>query len=107
MEGKWLGVLATDLRRPCAISFMGDFAAVAELQGRVVVTDKTGKIVSTLGDNPDQKQWAAFKLEPEFWRDGIFIAPHGLSFDNEGNLFVQDWNFAGRFTKLKKVAAAK
>ena len=107
MEGKWLGVLATDLRRPCAISFLGDFAAIAELQGRVVVTDKTGKIVSTLGDNPDQKQWAAFKLEPEFWRDGIFIAPHGLSFDNEGNLFVQDWNFAGRFTKLKKVASAK
>jgi hypothetical protein len=80
---------------------------VAELEGRVVVTDKQGKIVSTLGDNPDQKQWAAFKLEPEHWRDGIFIAPHGLSFDAAGNLFVQDWNFAGRFTKLKRVAAKK
>lgn len=106
MDGKWLGVLASDLRRPCALSFFGDFAAVAELQGRVVITDKTGKIVSTLGDNPDQKQWAAFKLEPEHWRDGIFIAPHGLSFDKDGNLFVQDWNFAGRFTKLKKVGKA-
>jgi len=107
LEGKWIGVLATDLRRPCAISFFGEVAAIAELQGRVVVTDKTGKILSTLGDNPDQKQWAAFKLEPEHWRDGIFIAPHGLTFDQEGNLFVQDWNFAGRFTKLKKVGAKK
>ena len=53
----------------------------------------------------DQKQWAAFKLEPEHWRDGIFIAPHGLTFDKDGNLFVQDWNFTGRFTKLKKIAA--
>ena len=95
-------MLATDLRLPCAISIFGEFAAVAELQGRVVITDKTGKIVSTLGDNPDQKQWAAFKLAPEFWQDGIFIAPHGLSFDAAGNLFVQDWNATGRLTKLRR-----
>lgn len=103
LDGKWLGVVASDLRRPCAMSFYGDVVAVAELQGRVVILDKNGKIVSTLGDNPDQKQWAAFKLEKEHWKDGIFIAPHGLTFDKDGNLFVQDWNFAGRFTKLKRV----
>lgn len=101
LEGKWLGVTTTGLRRPCAISIRGDVAAVAELEGRVVIVDKAGKIVSTLGDNPDQKQWAAFKLDPQFWQDGIFIAPHGLTFDKDGNLFVQDWNFTGRFTKLK------
>lgn len=107
LDGKWLGVVADDLRLPCAMSFYGDYVAVAELQGRVVILDKAGKIVSTLGDNPDQKQWAAFKLEPEHWRDGIFIAPHGLTFDKAGNLFVQDWNFAGRFTKLKRVSGKK
>ncbi len=107
LDGKWLGVVATDMRRPCAFSFYGDFVAVAELQGRVAILDKQNKIVSTLGDNPDQKQWAAFKLEPQFWQDGIFIAPHGLTFDKDGNLFVQDWNFAGRFTKLKKIGTAK
>ena len=103
LDGKWLGVITTDMRRPCAFSFHGDYVAVAELQGRVAIVDKAGKVVSTLGDNPDQKQWAAFKLEPEHWKDGIFIAPHGLTFDKDGNLFVQDWNFAGRFTKLKRV----
>lgn len=103
LDGKWLGVVATDLRRPCSMSFSGDTVAVAELEGRVVILNKAGKIVSTLGDNPDQKQWAAFKLEPEHWRDGIFIAPHGLTFDRAGNLYVQDWNFSGRFTKLKRV----
>ncbi len=107
LDGKWLGVVTTDLRRPCAVSFHGDYVAVAELQGRVVVIDKAGKIVSTLGDNPDQKQWAAFKLEPQHWQDGIFIAPHGLTFDKDGNLFVQDWNFAGRFTKLKLTSTKK
>ncbi|HUR57353.1 MAG TPA: 6-bladed beta-propeller [Opitutaceae bacterium] len=105
MEGKWLGVVAADLRRPCSFSFFGDYVAIAELQGRVVILDKNFKIVSTLGDNPDQKQWNDFKLAPEFWKDGIFVAPHGVTFDKDGNLFVQDWNFAGRFTKLKRVAA--
>jgi DNA-binding beta-propeller fold protein YncE len=107
MDGKWLGVVTTDLRRPCSMSFYGDYVAVAELQGRVAILDKQNKVVSTLGDNPDQKQWAAFKLPPEQWQDGIFIAPHGLTFDKDGNLYVQDWNFAGRFTKLKKIGKAK
>lgn len=107
LEGKFVRTLTTDLRRPCAASIMGEYVAVAELEGRVVVIDKAGRIVATLGDNPDQKQWAQFKLAPEHWRDGIFIAPHGLAFDREGNLFVQDWNFAGRFTKLKRTIAQR
>ena len=35
-------------------------------------------------------------------RCGLFTSPHGLSWDNEGNLIVQDWNVTGRVTKLKK-----
>jgi DNA-binding beta-propeller fold protein YncE len=104
LEGRFVRTVATGLRRPCAVSLAGEHVAVAELEGRVVVLDQAGKIVTTLGDNPDQKQWAAFKLEPQHWRDGIFIAPHGLSFDRAGNLFVQDWNFAGRLTKLQRAA---
>jgi len=33
-------------------------------------------------------------------QDGIFTAPHGLSFDSEGNLYVEDWNVNGRVSKL-------
>jgi sugar lactone lactonase YvrE len=102
LDGNWIGVVTSNLRRPCALSFFGEYVAVAELEGRVVIVDKAGKVVSTLGDNPDKEQWAKFRLEPVHWKDGIFIAPHGLTFDKDGNLFVQDWNFAGRFTKLKR-----
>jgi hypothetical protein len=105
LEGKFVRTVTTDLRLPCAISILGDFAAVAELEGRVVITDKSGAVVATLGDNPDKEQWAKFRLAPEFWKDGIFIAAHGLSFDAAGNLYVQDWNFAGRLTKLRRVTA--
>lgn len=107
LEGRFVRVVAKDLRRPCAMSLHGEYVAVAELEGRVVVLDKQGGIAATLGDNPDQKQWAAFKLEPEHWRDGIFVAPHGIAFDPAGNLYVQDWNFAGRFTKLQRAPAKK
>lgn len=105
LEGKFVRNLTTGLRRPCAVSLMGDFAAVAELEGRVVVIDKEGKIVATLGDNPDKTQWATNRVPREKWQDGIFTAPHGLSFDGSGNLYVQDWNLSGRLSKLRRAPA--
>ena len=101
LDGHFVRTLATGLRRPCSVSIHGQFAAVAELEGRVIITDATGAIVATLGDNPDREQWAKFKLAPELWREGIFAAPHGVAFDAAGNLFVQDWNYLGRLTKLR------
>jgi sugar lactone lactonase YvrE len=103
LDGRFVRTLAKNLRRPCAVSFYGDFTAVAELEGRVAILDAAGAVVATLGDNPDQALWAKFKIEPALWKDGIFLAPHGLAFDADGNLFVQDWNFVGRFTKLQRV----
>jgi len=100
LEGKFLGEYATNLRRPCAVSFHGDYCAVAELQARVTILDKKGTPVAFLGDNPNQKQWANFKVEAKDQTPGIFSAPHGLSYDAEGNLYVQDWNKVGRLTKL-------
>ena len=102
LDGKFVRTLTTDLRRPCSVSIRGEFAAVAELEGRVVITNLEGKIVATLGDNPDKEQWAKYKLAPELWREGIFVAPHGVAFDAVGNLFVQDWNYLGRVTKLRR-----
>ena len=102
LEGNYVDTIATDLRRPCAVSILGDLVAVAELESRVIILDKTNKIVATLGDNPDKSQWANFGVPPEQWHEGIFTAPHGLSFDAQGNLYVQDWNKTGRLTKLVK-----
>ena len=104
MDGHFVRTLTTGLRLPSAVAINGDYAAVAELEGRVVITDRNGAIVATLGDNPDKSQWANFKLPLAQWREGVFIAPHSLAFDTAGNLFVQDWNFIGRLTKLRRVA---
>ncbi len=101
LNGNYIGDYATKLRRPCAVSFFGEFCAVAELESRVVILDKSGAIVSILGDNPDKKKWANFGVKPKDQKLGLFSAPHGLSFDKDGNLYVQDWNTTGRATQLK------
>lgn len=103
LEGNWVGIHSSNLRRPCSVSFLGDNLAVAELESRVTILDKSGTPVAFLGDNPNQAQWANFGVPPQDQRLGIFTAPHGLSFDKAGNLYVQDWNKTGRITKLTKL----
>jgi DNA-binding beta-propeller fold protein YncE len=102
-SGNLRGVHSISLRRPCAMTFFGDLCAVAELEGRVTILDKTGTPVAFLGDHPDRSQWANFKARPEDTPANLFTAPHGLSFDPKGNLYVQDWNQSGRISKLERV----
>lgn len=102
LDGEFVSIAAKDLRRPCAISIHGDHVAVAELQARVTILDKDNKHVAYPGDNPDKKQWANNGVAPKDWKAGHFTAPHGLSYDHEGNLIVMDWNRHGRITKLVK-----
>jgi hypothetical protein len=103
LEGNWIGVHASNLRRPCTVSILGDACAVAELEARVTILDKNGTPVAFLGDNPNKGQWATNQVPLDQMKLGIFTAPHGLSFDKDGNLYVQDWNVSGRVTKLKKL----
>ena len=105
LEGEFISVSTTDLRRPCAIVFHGDIAAVAELAGRAVILDKDNKVVSVLGDQPVEGFRANFKVEPADWKEGVFNAPHGLTFDNEGNLIITEWNKLGRVAFLQKIDA--
>jgi len=100
LDGNFVNVAINGLRRPCAAAIWKDYVLVAELAGRAVILDKDNQIISVLGDNPDTTQRANFKVPPEQWQDGVFTAPHGCSFDREGNVYIEDWNKWGRITKL-------
>ena len=50
------------LRRPCQVSFYGDYAVVSELEGRVTILDKDNAPVAFLGDNPQKTQWANYQI---------------------------------------------
>ncbi|MDD7984414.1 hypothetical protein PQO01_05565 [Lentisphaera marina] len=100
LEGEYVDTPTTDLRRPCAVSIMGDYVAVAELSGRCVILDKDFKVISILGDNPDKKQHHNYGVKPKDWKPSIFTAPHGCALDKDLNLYVQDWNSTGRLRKF-------
>ena len=101
LEGNFVKIPITGLRRPCAMAIWSDYMVVAELAGRAVLLDKDYRIISKLGDNPEVKQRANFGVNPKDWKEGVFTAPHGCSFDAKGNIYVQDWNKWGRITKLQ------
>jgi hypothetical protein len=106
LDGKFVNVVWTDEKgraRPCSMSFHGDHIAIADLAGEVLILDGQNKLAATLGDNPDPKQRANFNVPPEQWKEGIFNAPHGISYDKDANLYVEDWNASGRISKMMKV----
>jgi hypothetical protein len=103
LDGKFVDTVAKDLHRPCSVAFLGKAIAVAELEGRVTILDEKGAVATHLGDNPEESERANFAVPPASWKDGIFTAPHGLAFDREGSLYVQDWNQSGRVSKLRRI----
>ncbi|MDG1894267.1 MAG: hypothetical protein P8J37_05090 [Fuerstiella sp.] len=95
IDGEVLHVIP-DMKRPAAVAIHGDLAAIAEIEGRVSLIDKAGKTVRTVGHNTVKEQTATNKVKPEDWRTGILMAPHGLDFDSQGNLFVTEYSIHGR-----------
>jgi hypothetical protein len=104
-DGKFVSNVTLHLRRPCQVSFWGDYAVVSELEGRVTILDKDNVPVAFLGDNPHHDQWANYKLLPGDIALANFSAAHGCHIDQDANIYVSDWNQSGRVTKLERVKA--
>jgi hypothetical protein len=104
-DGKFVRTVTEHMRRPCQISFHGDFAIVSELEGRVTILDRDNVPVAFLGDNPKKKQWANYEVAPGDVGAADFSAAHGCYIDRDANIYVSDWNATGRVTKLVRVAS--
>ncbi len=102
-DGKFVATVAQHLRRPCQISFHGDYAVVSELEGRVPLLDKDNGPVAFLGDNPKRTQWANYQLSPADIAPAFFSAAHGCFIDRDANIYVSDWNQTGRITRLSRL----
>jgi DNA-binding beta-propeller fold protein YncE len=100
LEGEFLAVVATDLKRPCHLHRRGDELVVPELAGGVVLLDKANRFVARLGENSDPTRRANNGVPPEQWADGQFLAPHCATFGPSGEIYVLDWNSSGRLSKL-------
>ncbi len=100
LDGSLIGDYANNLRRPSSVAFYRDTAAVAEISGRVSLIDKNGKTIKTLGTNEVKDEINTNITRPEKWRQGILTAPHGITFDHKGNLYITEWNKWGRIVRF-------
>ena len=88
---------------PTSASVQGDYVSVPDLHGRVVILDKSNTICAVLGHNNDPGKGRSYGIPQEKWVEGVFSGTHGSYWDNDGNLYVQDWNVSGRIIKLVRV----
>jgi hypothetical protein len=99
LAGEFLGVVAEDLGLPAAVTIYGDYAIVGELQGRVTVLDKAGKVVAHVGTNTEEGI-GSNQMPPEQWRTGYIVAAHGVATNADGDLFVSEFNTYGRVQRF-------
>ena len=59
------------------------------------------------GDQPEPGLRANTGVGRDKWADGHFTAPHGAAADADGNVYVVDWNFLGRITRLERLPEEK
>ena len=103
LDGNYIDEVVTGLGMPTSAAVQGDYVSVPDLHGRVVILDKTNTIIAVLGHNPDPTKGRNFNIPQDQWVEGLFSGTHGSYWDKDGNLYVQDWNVAGRIMKLVRV----
>jgi hypothetical protein len=103
LDGHFIAEVVTGLGMPTSAAVQGDFVSVPDLHGRLIILDKTNTIIAVLGYNADPEKRANFNVPQEQWAEGVFSGTHGSYWDQEGNLYVQDWNVSGRLMKLVRV----
>ena len=103
LDGEFIEEVVSGLGLPTSVAIQGDFVSVPDLQGRLVILDKTNTIIAVLGNNPDPQKGGSYNVPQEEWVEGVFSGTHGSYWDQEGNLYVQDWNISGRIMKLVRV----
>ena len=101
LDGEFLGVVNDDLLLPAALAIDGDNVIVGELNGRVTILDKAGKIVAHLGTNTVEGI-GTNRVPPQLWRTGYVIAAHGVATNADGDVFIAEFSTFGRVHKFDR-----
>ena len=96
LAGNFIGVVAEGLKLPAGAHIHKDWLLVGELKGSVSVLNKKGEIVATVGVNSNPAQAGKNGVHPSDWKNGVVTAPHGISSNQNGDIFVAEWNAHGR-----------
>ncbi|MBM7565433.1 hypothetical protein [Paenibacillus sacheonensis] len=101
LEGEHKRFVDHNLDRPCSFYFFGDEVYLPDLDSRITVLDSEDRLITHLGeDQKAYKQEGWPNLPKSYYRPDKFSSPHGVCVDSQGNVFVAEWIFDGRITKL-------
>jgi hypothetical protein len=89
LEGNLKRILTGDVRLPCCFYEFKGKMYIPDLDSRVTVLDEHDKAIAQLGDGKEVKN------------DANFIAPHALTLDSKGDLYVIEWLDYARVRKFK------
>jgi hypothetical protein len=97
---------------PCDIVFAGDAIYIPQLRmtdgkraGFLTILDRTDRVISNPGGAPPE-YGADGKLAPLRRTSLLFTHPHGLVVDEEGSIYVAQWNSGQTYPiKLARVPA--
>jgi hypothetical protein len=101
LAGELLGVVNDELSLPAALAIDGDNVIVGELNGRVTVLDKAGKVVVHVGTSTAEGI-GTNRVPPGRWRTGQIIAAHGVATDADGAIYVAEFSTFGRVHKFAR-----
>ena len=103
LDGNFIGVVEEGLLLPACVHIHGDWAVIGELRGRVTILDKKGNIYAQVGGNSKKDEIGTNRTPPTKWREGIVTAPHGITCNAKGDIFVAEWNTTGRVHRFNLV----
>ena len=104
LDGKFIGVVEEGLLLPACVHIHGEWAVIGELRGRVTILDKQGNIYAQVGGNSKKDEIGTNRTPPAKWRNGVVTAPHGITCNANGDIFVAEWNITGRVHRFNRIS---
>ena len=93
LDGRHLQTQDLPGGRCCDVEVHGDYLYLPNLNGQCCILNQDLEVVSVLGGG------APIYLDGKLAAmagDGLFIHPHGMTVDSEGDIYVSEWNAKGR-----------
>jgi DNA-binding beta-propeller fold protein YncE len=101
LDGQPIRFITNDMDMPDSFYYSGDEMFVPDLHSRVTIFDKNDQLITHLGeDQQAYKQEGWPNLPKSYYSANRFSSPHGVCVDSKGNVYVAEWIFDGRVTKL-------
>jgi hypothetical protein len=103
LDGELLGIIEMPGAEVCTAFVSGQEMYVPNLNGYISILDKDNKVISNPGGTaPDYTE--SGRLRPMEKADDTFIHPHSIMVDDEGDVYVPQWNSGNTYPiKLARV----